>query len=261
MTKISALLVFLSLVSGYIFCTRLLAIRYRIRLSRGYHTFLLSAASGVALIGAGFIVLFMLPGSDNAAGFFISLVESRLGITPSKPTLLSLGAGLIAICVAVAAPSVLHCLAQWTRGVDHETLNYWAMRRVEPSPAFVTLIFMSFDHGLPMAVTLSDSKVYIGYPAYIPSSLFSDLDSEIQLVPILSGYRSEHQRSLVITTPYDTVLAELNETGTEDRPLAQFLITVPTREIVHAHLYDLALGEVFRAHEMRLHRRASHTLA
>ena len=187
MTRISALLVLLSLVAGYIFCTRLLAIRYRIRLSRGYHTFLLSAAWGVSLIGVGFIVLLMLPAYDDAARYLIALVESRLGVTPSEPTLLSLSAGTIAILIAVAMPPVLHRLLQWARDMDHVALKHWA---------------------------------------------------------------------------YDAVLTELNETGTEDLPLEQFLITVPTREIVHAHLYDIALGEVFRAHEMRLHRRVQpHPLA
>ena len=59
-------------------------------------------------------------------------------------------------------------------------------------------------------------------------------------MPTLSGYRKDDTLELELTTNYDKVLNSDDDVVTES-----FLVTVPVREIVHAHLFDLERYEKY----------------
>lgn len=153
------------------------------------------------------------------------------------------------LIIALLLPAAIHYLYCGVTGIDSDTLKLHAMYTAEPSPMMAFLLFRSLEYGHPIAITLSDRKVYIGYPAFISSSLFSPHGSDIHITPLISGYRDEKQLSLELTTPYTEVLEELASAKGEHRDSEEFLITIPVCEIVHAHLYDPTLQEAFHRHE------------
>lgn len=140
------------------------------------------------------------------------------------------------------------------------------------SPEFTRTIRDSLQTRLPILFTMSDNKVYVGYIYEVtPRPRVSD----ILLLPILSGYRNDKTQKFLPTTPYEKVLSmvkdkrkqafvdSLEKDGVKvseesmnsfleqhdelfkKESWAQFVVTLPIREIVHAHLYDATLQGEF----------------
>lgn len=155
---------------------------------------------------------------------------------------------LFGLSISLVAPAFVHWLIRVFFALDEATLKINAMYTAEPAPTMIDIVFASYRHGLPMAVTLSDRKVYVGYPAFVSSSMFSPHGGDLHLTPLISGYRDKDDLTLKFTTPYDTVLKELEEIETEELDGEQFMITIPVREVAHAHLYNPTLQSVFDRH-------------
>ncbi|MEZ9590965.1 hypothetical protein AB4302_08350 [Vibrio breoganii] len=112
------------------------------------------------------------------------------------------------------------------------------------SSEFTELFFRSLEFGLPILFTMSDRKVFIGYITQI--NYFDTNDIHIR--PLLSGYRDKESLSLKLVTPYKDVFEDLEE---KDAGFDQdaFTVTLPLREIVHAHLYDFEYQGDFETKE------------
>lgn len=111
MTQHNVLLVLVLLVSGYLFCINFHSLRWVIKRSGGYHTFLLSAAVGIAV----FILTYITRLVIIAIGPDVSLVQKALTLgvpelvfSPSTLILLELTGG--ALLVSVLLPwSIYKC--------------------------------------------------------------------------------------------------------------------------------------------------------
>lgn len=255
----SAIFIVGAVVVGYVFSSRLFWLRYRLRLTQGYHTFLFTAAFSVIPIGLAALILQSWGAGVYLADGVAHLLQKGLGIHIRPATAGLLALMVVALFVAIAIPALLHWLAHGISGLEYDDLRITAMYSAEPAPVLANVLFASYQYGLPIAITLSDRKVYVGYPAFVSSSLFSPHGSDLHITPLVSGYRGEHDLALHLKTPYDGVLAELDDhyqksEQPRDRGAvaAQFTIHVPVREIVHAHLYDPTLQPVFDRHEETL---------
>ncbi|MCG6267994.1 hypothetical protein [Vibrio furnissii] len=107
---------------------------------------------------------------------------------------------------------------------------------------FTELFFRSLSFGLPILFTMSDRKVFIGYITSVNYFDFND----IHISPILSGYRHKDNLKLELVTPYQDVLESLVDEEVDDEV---FTVTLPLREIVHAHLYDFEYQDYFNLKE------------
>lgn len=91
---------------------------------------------------------------------------------------------------------------------------------------------------LPLAVTLDESKIYIGFP--IAGEPFGVASKRwLRLRPMFSGYRDEN-RELHLTTDYQPVISLL--TGSDGISAVAgraFDVVVPFERIVSAHPFDL----------------------
>lgn len=243
----SALLIAGAVVVGYVFAARLLWLRYRLRLTQGYHTFLFTAASSVIpLILAGFVASWS--GLESRLGHLVVRLLDPAGLDLSPEVISILVLMLIALVLAATIPIIVHFLAGLLLGKTMKQLKLNAMYLAEPAPVLSGLQFSSYHYGIPMLVTLSDRKVYVGFPAYISSSLYSAYGSEIHLTPLISGYRDEKTLAFVPTTSYETVLAKIEEARAHRITARMFTISIPERVVVHAHLYDPELAPIFEEH-------------
>lgn len=246
----SALLIVGLVVVGYVFASRLLWLRYRLRLTQGYHTFLFTAAFSVIPVAVALPLVGLVPEPIGPAGVS-RLIEVSLSFGPGTAVPEVLTLLLYSLLVAVLLPALAHWVFCLVTGIDKDLLKVCAMYTAEPSPLMVNLLFSSIDRGLPIAFTLKDRKVYVGYPAFISSSLFSPHGSDLHITPLISGYRREDDLTLQFTTPYREVLDELASDEAGSRAGDEFLITIPVSEITHAHLYDPTLQPRFDRHEHR----------
>lgn len=115
------------------------------------------------------------------------------------------------------------------------------LRRIAPldlSSEFSGLFIRSADTGFPIAFTLSNRKVYIGYIPELPLGHVND----ITIIPLISGYRREADMSLEYVTPYNMVDEVMDNEN-------KFQITLPIREVLHANLHDVELAKKFKSVE------------
>lgn len=235
--------IFIILVAGYLFCNLFHRTHWALKRSSGYHTFLLSALAGLLILIA--VSLLRLPliayGPDfNFVNFLHENGFPSISIASSTHVLLELGTA--AVLLAAIAPFLLYAITSRIAGASRQELLEGTFVNFPGNPEFTSLIFSSFDQGLPILFTLSDRKVFIGYPVSVKAEDFND----IRILPAVSGYRAQETLELVLTTNYKKVLEDLMKK--QDIDPEAFVTTLPTREIVHAHLFDLTHYERFRPH-------------
>ncbi|MDF5461386.1 hypothetical protein P3710_20440 [Vibrio parahaemolyticus] len=170
-----------------------------------------------------------------------------------------------------------HFISRVKRNRESDLLNEF-LGDVE-SPEFTRLIKKSRDLSLPILFTMSDHKVFIGYLyEFTGGTLINDL----LILPLQSGYRCEKTKKLNIVTRYVDVVRQIKKDELEEfkkllmkedpeltleecerivsyglldsqkidpEELEPYLVAIPYREIVHAHLHDIDLLLTFQQHE------------
>ncbi|TMP43737.1 MULTISPECIES: hypothetical protein [unclassified Pseudoalteromonas] len=262
MIKPTVIFIMVITIAGHIYRKTNYKLYPKYEASEGYHTFLLAASTGMLLFVFSYIFV-----TDVSHYSFAKSIgawfSSKLSIlTPSVGQNFEI-VNLISvlfftIVFSWLVPKLKLFVASFRE--DSPLYNSWkAAARKDLTPEFTHLAFNSWEYGLPVALTLSNNKVYIGYISEI------GIDSnDIHLLPILSGYRCDDTKDLVYLIDYSPVIRHILEeectesNGTIDADLAneeldnddssstiepndiykKFAIAIPHREIIHANLHD-----------------------
>ncbi|EHY0932389.1 hypothetical protein K2100_004230 [Vibrio parahaemolyticus] len=318
MIKPTVLLLLVLGISGYLYLDRLTKHHMSLKKSSGYHTFFKSTAYGLLLFVASsflYIVCVFLGdffGVQKDLGDWILSDALFIDAGEYHHTYASLiDISVLTLASAILFPKVgylyirltkeyrisdklLKC--DWLRKLSdwflkeyglfayHRETQLQKVFFADPeNPEFSTIIRMSREQGLPILFTLSDNKVYVGYPfEFVGRPLVND----ILILPLVSGFRNDN-RGLKITARYIEVIQALqarekeefkkellkdgyskesletllsdpsNSLYGEDDPYglgvdldlwARFAICLPFREIIHTHLHDLTLEAEFKKH-------------
>lgn len=253
MIKPTVLIVLLISIVGYIFCKNSHFISPKFNKSNGYHTFLLSACCGSGVFVFSFIVYWLChsgPNNEFFVGFLSSTLTDMLNVlAPSVQVsfwlLNFIQISIIAILLAFGIPWFLLVLAMLISKSTPAEVLYGAFSKIADTDdlsEFSSLFFLSNETGIPIAFTLSNKKVYIGYPFHGAKHL-----NDIMILPLMSGYRCKDELRLELVTDYQPIFDYLLENKEDDG--ARFLITIPIREIVHASLHDFGYKELFKKYE------------
>ncbi|MBQ4852701.1 hypothetical protein [Pseudoalteromonas sp. MMG012] len=260
MIKPTVILVLVFTILGYIFCHRYHGTRSTFRKTTGYHTFILSSGCGIGLWFLSMLLfsfisfIFTLTPLEN--GVFAPILLSILKI--SFPNLYiplyfihCIEITFIALYIASKGPRLaLHMAAKLGDSTTEEINNavYYGLASTDHTPEFTGILHQSIIYGLPIAFTLSNRKVYIGYPIELAPHM-----NDIMILPLRSGYRCEKELRLELVTDYVPVWSDIEDGNTEnaDRTvdLAKFLINIPVRELVHANLHDFQYKKNFEKYE------------
>jgi hypothetical protein len=121
------------------------------------------------------------------------------------------------------------------------TPRRWALER--SVSAFDALLLRAQADDLPVSLTLSTGKVYIGIVVSTPDPTREPV--VVSLIPMFSGFRDPEGR-MTLTTDYDTVYSNLRfgrakQLGLPTEWLSQFLLTIRADEIVTAALFSPAV--------------------
>ena len=91
-------------------------------------------------------------------------------------------------------------------------------------------------------VSLKSRKVYVGVPLH--SGIGNASDSDIELVPVYSGYRDEMTLELVLTLDYRQVITKLVESDTP-LELNDFRVIFPVSEISSVRPFEDEIFDAF----------------
>ena len=110
------------------------------------------------------------------------------------------------------------------------------------------LINEAIENWMHVELSLKNGKSYIGFP--YESGITSLGESDVSLIPIVSGYRSDDTKELTITTNYAPAISSLvdkdgSAEGTK-QVFEYFRIVIPLSEIVSARQFDLDLYDLFQ---------------
>lgn len=245
MIKPSVLFVLVLCISGYQLLSNLHSHHYDLKRSSGYHTFLKSATAGLVLFV--FFGLLYAIGGELAASYSFSVPVGEWFLEKAFPStefsqtdghLLEISTLMLLLSYSI--PKIVY-------PSDDERRRMYRNKFVRDplSPEYTQLFWRSMKYGLPILFTMSDRKVYIGYVIEIHADDFND----VNIVPIFSGYRNKDTLKLVPVTPYRDVIQDLEHIEKEEIDLETFAVTLPIREINHAHLHDFRYYERFKERE------------
>lgn len=243
MLKPVSLLLILSLCcSGYIFLLALPQSRYTIIRSSGYHTFLKSVIAGSLLFILSCLIYLIFELILNFLSITFSasnfLFNKIFPLMFNENSIILSDISLISFLLAGSTYFFYQNLA--AKYFYSLTLKYFSQST--GSPEFTDLFFRSARVGLPILFTMSDRKVFIGYISTLKCEDYND----IEIIPMYSGYRDKDSLEVKLITPYLDILEEIEEEAIEDDI---FCVSLPLREIVHAHLYDFSYQDDFRQRE------------
>ncbi len=100
---------------------------------------------------------------------------------------------------------------------------------------------------IPILVTLSSGKVYVGFAVRLPNPELERTD--IRLLPLLSGYRESETQAIHFTINYDRVLSQLEHPDLNHLRPGDFEVVIPVSQISASHLFDVEAYEYFREHD------------
>ena len=203
---------FVPTLAGYLFLSICIVTRYSITRQSGYHLFFRSAFIGVFLYVA-------------AVG-----VNLYLGVSAPGPNDIN----LMVFMLAVIPPFLFNCVYTPRR----------AARRVakKANNLIELLLDEAIRNDLFVEVSLRNGKAYIG--SVLSPGLGSD-DSDIALIPVLSGYRDKDTQELKITTRYSGMISRA--ISDYDLGLSYFRVVVPMSEVVSARIFDFDVASLSRS--------------
>jgi hypothetical protein len=243
-TRTNVLFVLVILISGYLICSGIHLVRYRLKHSSGYHTFLMSAGAGLLVLSVAYLLRLLAVGLGLDWSLVAELMRLAVPSTLiSHETIFLVELSLGMLLVAACTPPLIYWLVARYTTLERRELFMGAFIEEGDSPEFLELLLSSHQYGLPILFTLSDRKVFVGYPIKIQSEKFND----VLILPVVSGYRDKDRVKFRPVTHYERVIKNELE-GTE---YEMFAVSLPIREIVHAHLMDLKLFDIFVDNEVK----------
>lgn len=113
------------------------------------------------------------------------------------------------------------------------------MKKVGAYDAIEQIYAHSLDCGVPLAITLKNGKVYIGYS--VATSPLPDVERKwLTLFPLLSGYRDDKSK-LELPTNYAQTYGEINEKTPQEalELINQFRVVLSFGEIVSIQAFNV----------------------
>lgn len=244
MLKTNVLFGLVILIAGYLLCSGTHLKRYQLKHSAGYHTFLLSAGAGLLVLLIAYLIRLSLVIWGPNFSLVAEVMRAGLPNTAiATETVFFIELSLLMLVFAACAPIIVYKLTKQFFGYSKGELLMGAFLEQGDNPEFTKLLLSSHQYGLPILFTMSDRKVYVGYPIELKSEKFNDL----RVLPVVSGYRHKDSLKFIPVTHYQSVIENKLGEGIE---YEKFAVTLPIREIVHAHMIDLKLFDIFVENEV-----------
>ena len=184
------------------------------------------------------------------AGIFLTAVAHTIAVllnvhAPQLPSFLHahvpvdyVDTAILTIILAIVAPPVINKLYSEERVANRAAETYGDL--------IETVIADAFERLKPIELSLKNRKSYVGL--VLRSSITKRGRSDVTLLPIASGYRSEDTLELNLTIHYAPIIDQLIDKEAEriDYLLRDYSVVLPRSEVCSARLFDLDVYEMFQ---------------
>ena len=212
---VTALLV--SALAGFLLLSITHLSRYWLNRQSGYKLFFATAAAGgLLMVTARCLVVFVI---DPA--FFSSSWDEYAPFELSKTL-------AVTVILAVLMASIINLV------VDSNSAAR-LIARTSGDLIECLLEDVKEQNGL-VELTMENGKVYVGLPR--ESGVAVTGESDIAVVPLISGYRDEGRKTFNVTTHYAKTLKELTTDGENELSFDDFQVFLPMSEVKSARLFD-----------------------
>ncbi len=219
-------LLLLPAVGGYWFLTTWNYTRYQVERDSGYRLLFRSAIVGIFFYCVAKALTLAL---DLICPFLTLLWDAHFPDPFTSEVILSLG-------LSVVIPPVLNWRYTKLQGARRVARN--AGDHVE------LLIDRAIEERKAIELSLRSRRIYIGVAT--ESGISATSDTDVVMIPMLSGYRQEGTLELVVTTNYVNVILN-NAVAGSGRTVRDLQVVIPLSEVVSARLFDLQVYQAFRA--------------
>jgi len=243
----SVLLFALPLVGGLIFCTRFNYTRWRAAREDGHRLYFRAVFFGAAIFALVLAVRVYLearfPELGRLEAPIKSIVEPMVkeGVSPDALADLAITC-FVSMLIAAPLAWVLNLLF-WK--------NYW-LRRAIKKDDFEALLLDAADREFPIAATMDDGKVYVGY--VIKGFNPAEDRKSLLLLPLMSGYRNKETHKVTFTTFYTDLYGGdplSTDAVTLPKPLdhlyaEDFITWLPVEHMSSCRLFDAVAYQSFQ---------------
>lgn len=215
-------------LAGYWFLQNANFARFNNYRLSGYHLLFRSALSGIFLTAAAHTIAEFL---NNHAPQLRSLLYAHVPVDYVDTAILT-------ILLAVAGPLVFNKFYSEEKAAKRAAKTYGDLIEV--------LIADAFERLKPIELSLKNRKSYVGMVLW--SSITKRGRSDVTLLPVSSGHRSEDTLELHLTTNYAPLIKKLiaEEPEGNDDLFRDYSVVIPRSEVCSARLFDPAVYRRFQ---------------
>ena len=200
--------------------------RFTAERASGYHLFFRAAITGGTLVVLAYVVTsiasFLCPSGSALWNSFVPFAYS--------------GTAVLSAVLGFTLPPVINLCYGREKA---------AKRAAKKNGDLIELLLAeSTERQVYVELSLKSGKSYIGFA--LNTGLEARSESDIALLPMLSGYRRQDTRELEITTYYVPVLQEFLNQPDPDVFYEDFRVIVPMAEVVSARLFDVDVYRRFQ---------------
>ena len=218
-------LLLLPAIGGYWLLTHCNYTRYRAERYSGYHLLFRSALYGVPLYCAARLLTFLL---DLLYPAVTLLWDVHVPDPFTSEVMLSLA-------LAFLFPIGFNKFYDSERGARRTA--------TEVGDHIELLIDRSMRERQVIELSLRSRKTYIGYAD--ETGIGRNADTDVILLPLLSGYRNKDTLALCLDTNYSPIIEEYMQTASTATP-PDLTVVIPLTEVVTARLFDISLYRAFQ---------------
>ena len=212
-------------LGGYWFLRRANFTRFEIFRLSGYHLLFQSALAGIILASFAHLIALRID----------AIVPQIRSFWYAYIPVYYVDTAILSILLAVVIPPVINRFHSEEKAVKRAAEKY--------GDHIELMIARAFERGKLIELSLKNRKSYIGI--VLRSVITERGRSDVTLLPIASGYRSEDTLDLYITTNYAKIIDEMIGENKEGIPdiLRDFYVVFPRSEVSSARIFD---PEVYR---------------
>ena len=235
-------LILIPLVAGYAFSTTWAASRYHVKRDEGYGLYFKVALYSIALTVAGFLSYLLVLSKHPVIHTWIASTLNDLAPTfhPTPFDETAFGSMAMTLAIGLLAGHLMNFIP------GH---NRFFLKRAIKNDDFERLVIRAIEKSMPMMVTLSNNKVYVGW--VIRALDPGNERKEVRILPLFSGFRSPTSGEVDFTTRYESIYLEIirsqKVTGKPDAPVVpsldhleagDFEIIIPMSQVITSSLFD-----------------------
>lgn len=237
----TALVLVVILISGYLYVIRSVAARYVFKRLKGWDGYFYVASWGVLFACVAWLLTVLLSLLMDLPDWINKEIRNTVSVSDGFSNYRYLMFAVISLLLTVISGSIRKCYIRADQ-------NRWiaTLARVAAGDPLESMLILAASQHFPVLVTLESRKCYVGF-ASCPDFEQRTVDY-IQVLPLLSGYRDKDDLTLHVTTNYEHYY-RTQQSAISSVILEDFRKLIPVSDIRSISLFDSDTHHRFKTAE------------